>query len=121
MRRTLLRGSVGAPALLWISVLVAWLGACATVDVTKTAKGIFPPTDPNDVEILTTFPRDRPFEEIATISTTKWKPSESAKMHNALRAKAAPLGANAVVLANSGISGGNLWSTGAAIRFTTKK
>lgn len=95
---------------------------CANVDITKTAKGAFSPTDPNNVEILTALPRDRAYEEIATISTTEWSPSESAKMHNALRAKAAPLGADAVVLSNSGIDPrGYLWSTGAAIRFKDRK
>ncbi len=47
------------------------------------------------------------------------EPTEVARMHNALRAKAAPLGADAVVLINSGIDeNGKLWATGAAVRYT---
>ena len=99
-----------------------FIGGCATVDVTKTSKDVYPATNPNDVEILTTIPADRKYEELATISTTQWDPSQSAKMHNALRAKAAPLGANAVVLLNSGVDQrGLLWSTGTAIRFVDNK
>ena len=48
-------------------VLIAFLTGCASVDVTKTAKGSFAPTNPNDVEILYTRPT-RNFEEIASIS-----------------------------------------------------
>ncbi len=99
--------------------LVSALGVgCANVDITKTAKGAFTPTVPDEIEILTALPR-RGYQEIATISTSKWNPSETAKMHNALRAKAAPLGAQAVVLSNSGITpNGDLWCTGTAIRYT---
>jgi hypothetical protein len=98
-----------------VSLAVA---GCATVDVTKTGKGAYAATNPNDIEILTALPRDRGYEEIATISTTQWNPDQTAKMHNALRAKAAPLGAPAVVLSNSGIDHrGYLWATGSAIRF----
>lgn len=100
---------------------VLGLAGCATVDVTKTAKGYYEPTRPDDVEILMTRP-DRPYMELATVSTTNWKPNQTAKMHNALRAKTAPLGANGVVLTDSGIihSGNSnwLWSTGVALRFT---
>lgn len=92
--------------------------SCAVVDVTKTAKGVYPATNPNDVEIFMTKP-DKPYVELATISTRNWSPSATAKMHNALRAKAAPLGADAVILLNSGIDyNGYLWSTGAAVRYT---
>jgi hypothetical protein len=43
-------------------------------------------------------------------------------MHNAIRAKAAPLGANAVIIQNQGMNpqglrGGNRWATGVAIKF----
>jgi uncharacterized protein (DUF2126 family) len=93
------------------------LAACATVDVTKTAKGYHEPTNPNDIEILMTK-SDRAYIELATVSTSKWSQSETAKMHNALRAKCAPLGANAVILVNSGVTPqGYLWSTGVAIRY----
>ena len=93
---------------------------CATVDITKTAKGYHSPTSPDHVEILMTIP-PRPFIELATITTTRWDPAESAKMHNALRAKSAPLGADAVILSSSGIDGNGLyWSTGVAIRYSDR-
>ena len=88
-------------SLLAVTSLIA-LG-CARVDVTKTAKGFLAATDPNEVEILITKP-DRPFIEVATITTSAWRPGETAKMHNALRAKAGPLGAHAVILLNSGMT-----------------
>ena len=72
---------------------------CQSVDITKTAKGFHAPTNPNEVEILMTRP-DKAYEELGTINATGFLPSETAKMHNALRAKAAPLGANAVVVGN---------------------
>jgi hypothetical protein len=100
-------------------VLLGLVGGCATVDVTKTAKGFFPPTIPDDVEILMTK-ASQDYVELATISTTNWKPSQTAKMHNAIRAKTAPLGANAVLLTASGIGPGDnntIWTTGVAIRY----
>lgn len=105
-----------ASLLLIIATLTAV--SCQYVDVTKTGKEVYPATRADDVEILTVVPRDRGFTEIATISTSKWTAGETAKMHNALREKAAPLGAEAVVLSNSGIDPqGYLWATGTAIRY----
>jgi hypothetical protein len=75
---------------------------CQTVDITKTSKGYHAPTNPNEVEILMTRP-DRAYEELGTINATGFQPSETAKMHNDLRSKAAPLGANAVVVTGSGM------------------
>jgi len=93
-------------------------GCGQVVDVTKTAKEVYAPTRPDDVEILTIVPKDRNFAEVATISTSHWVPDQTAKMHNALRAKAAPLGANAVILNSSGIDyNGYLWATGTAFKF----
>jgi len=90
---------------------------CASVRVTKTAKGYFPPTDPDEVEILMTIP-SREFIELATVTTQKWSTKQTAKMHNSLRAKCAPLGANAVILGSSGIDyNGYYWSSGVAIRY----
>jgi hypothetical protein len=90
---------------------------CASATVTKTAKGYFEPTDPDEVEILVTVP-DRNFIELATVTTKDWSTNDTAKMHNSLRAKCAPLGANAVVLASSGIDyNGLFWSSGVAIRY----
>jgi hypothetical protein len=85
------------------------------VDVTKTAKGFHAPTNPNDVEILMTKP-DRSYEELGTIVAVKFSPSDTAKMHNAIRAKAAPLGASAVILTGVGIAqNGKQYAIGVAI------
>ena len=96
---------------------------CATVDVTKTAKGFFPSTSADNVEMLMTK-ADRDYIELATVSTTNWHPSETAKMYNAIRAKTAPLGAHAVLITDSGIirAGGShkMWTTGVAIRYKSE-
>ena len=117
--------------LLPFALAAAILGGCATatIDVTKTSKGVYASTNPNEVEILTVVPKDRQFIELATVSTTGWKPSDTATMHNALRSKSAPIGADAVILVSSGIvtSGAglsetqHLWATGTAIRYTDHK
>ncbi|MBW7904881.1 MAG: hypothetical protein LC135_09745 [Phycisphaerae bacterium] len=104
-----------------VAVLLALtLTGCATVDVTKTAKGFFEPTRPDDVEILMSRP-SRSFVELATVSTANWNTGETAKMHNAIRAKTAPLGAHAVVITDSGIviirNSPKLWCTGFALRY----
>ena len=94
---------------------------CAAVTVTKTAKGYFTPTDPDEIEILVTIPNrnSRDFVELATVTTQKWRTNATAKMHNSLRAKCAPLGANAVILGSSGIDAdGYFWSSEVAIRYT---
>jgi len=91
---------------------------CASVTVTKTAKGYFEPTDPDSIEILVTVP-DRKFVELATVTTQNWSTKATAKMHNSLRAKCAPLGADAVILGSSGIDyNGYYWASGVAIRYT---
>ncbi len=101
-------------------VVVAFLGllvGCASVTVTKTAKGYFEPTDADDVEIRMTVP-SRPFTELATVSTRQWSTSAEAKMHNALRAKVAPIGANTVIIRDSGVDyNGYYWVNGVAIRY----
>jgi len=92
---------------------------CANVDVTKTGKGYYPPTNPNEVEILMTVPT-RPYVELASVTTTGHNMRAEAKMHNAIRVKAAPLGAHAVILKDQGIVGhGERWAMGVAIRYTT--
>jgi hypothetical protein len=95
------------------------LGACASVDVTKTAKGFYQATDPNTVEILKTRPAKN-FDELGTITVTGFDADETAKMHNAIRAKSAPLGANAVILTEEGLIKESMfsykrWATGVAI------
>ena len=103
-----------------MSCLLLMVCGCASVTVTKTAKGYFQPTDPDEVEILVTIPdrATRDFIELATVTTQKWSTNATAKMHNSLRAKCAPLGANAVVLGSSGIDyNGYFWASGVAIRY----
>jgi hypothetical protein len=95
------------------------LGACASVDVTKTAKGFYQATDPNTIEILKTRPT-KSYEELGTITVTGFDSDETAKMHNAIRAKSAPLGANAVILTEEGLVKDGWfsykrWATGVAI------
>lgn len=101
-------------------VALICLTGCQSVDVTKTSKGFVAPTNPNNIEILMTRP-DRPYEELGTINATGFQPSETAKMHNALRAKAAPLGANAVIVTGSGMVndgwGIKQWVMGVAVHW----
>jgi hypothetical protein len=96
-----------------------FLSACSTVDVTKTGRGYRPPTNANAVEILMTVPT-RPYEELGSITVQGFQLRDEAKMHNAIRAKAAPLGASAVIIQSQGIvptgfGGGTRWATGVAI------
>jgi hypothetical protein len=99
-----------------ILLLLLTLIGCASIDVTKTAKGFYDPTDPNEVQILKTIP-NRPYEELGTITAVKVGAHDTAKMHNAIRAKAAPLGATAVILTQEGIDGKKRWAIGVAIRY----
>lgn len=108
------------------SLILLMVSGCASVTVTKTAKGYYAPTDPDEIEILVTVPErsDRDFIEIATVTTQKWSTKKTAKMHDSLRAKCAPLGANAIILGSSGIyhsgfflAGGYFWTSGVAIRY----
>jgi hypothetical protein len=101
------------PFLACISMTVA---GCQVVTVTKTAKGYFEPTKADDIQILMTRP-DKPYEELATVSTNAWAPGSDASMHNALRAKCAPIGATAVVITSSGVDRGYAWTSGVAIRY----
>ena len=104
-------------SILLVSII---LTGCATVNITKTAKGYFEPTKPDDIEILMIVP-NRDFTELATVTTSMWQQAETAKMHNSLRAKSAPLGANAVILNSSGIDQrGFFWTSGVAVRYKNK-
>ena len=102
---------------------VAILGGCASahVDITKTSKGYSEPTKPAEVEILKTVP-DADYVELGTLTVTGFSPSDVAKMHNAIRAEAAPLGANAVIVTEEGLildawSSQKRWATGVAIKY----
>lgn len=110
--------------LFFAAVMMLTLAGCASVDVTKTAKGYTAPTNPNELEILMTIPDKRPYAELGSITVSGFAVDEEAKMHNALRAKAAPLGADAVILNSRGIipggmfKGAKLWATGVAIKYS---
>lgn len=85
--------------------------------LTKTFKGFYNPTNPNDVDILKTRP-SRAFEELGTITAVRFQVSDTAVMHNEIRGKSAALGANAAILTEEGISeGSKKWATGVAIRY----
>ena len=100
--------------------LILSVPGCATVNVTKTGIGFHDPTIPDRVDILMTIPK-REFVELATVSSSNWKLNQTAKMHNSMRTKSAPLGANAVIISASGVVGQGLgarmWTTGVAIRY----
>ena len=103
-----------------VGVMISGLLACANVDVTKTASGTFSATNPNNVEVLKTRP-EKPYIELGTITVSGFASGETAKMHNAIREKSAPLGANAVILTEEGLIprsfGMDRWATGVAIRY----
>ena len=73
------------------------LGACSSVDVTKTSQGFYQPTNPDDVVILRTEPR-QDFEELGTFTATCFKDSETASMHDAIRLEAAKVGGHAALI-----------------------
>jgi len=99
-----------------VGLICLLLAGCAAVDVTKTAKGFYDPTNPNDVEILRTRP-EKQYIELGSVTATGFSASDSAKMHNAIRDKSAALGATAVIVTNEGIQGRARWATGVAIRY----
>ena len=112
-------------AALILFVLVGFLGGCGSVHVTKTAKGSYDRTDPKKVEVLLTRP-ERPYEELGRVKVSGFGTSgaDTEKMYNAIRAKVAPLGANAVILTDQGTIVGymavDMWAQGVAIRYRTE-
>jgi hypothetical protein len=98
------------------------LVGCAAVHVKKTGKGFYNPTDPNKVEILLT-PPEKPYEEVGTVTVSGYGTSgqDTIKMHDAIRAKVARLGANAVILTSQGTVVSHwtvkMWAQGVAIRY----
>lgn len=95
--------------------LLAGTIACAVVDITKTTKAAYDPTNPKEVEILRTIP-DRHFVELGTVTAAGFDLDETAKMYRIIRSKAAELGADAVLL-DEGIDEGAKWATGVAVRY----
>lgn len=103
-------------------VFVVFLGGCASayVDITKTGKGYHEPTQAANVKILKTVP-DEVYVELGTVTIAGFRDSDVAKMHNAIRAEAAPLGADAVIIVDEGLlpgawGGYTRWGTGVAIK-----
>ena len=101
--------------------LILLLTACASVNVTKTYEGYYEPTNPARIEILKTIP-DKKYIELGTITVTGFDSGDSAKMHNAIRAKSSALGATGVILTEEGLIPRGLgnydrWATGVAIRY----
>ena len=104
-----------------LALAASFLVGCASVDITKTGAGYFAPTNPNQVEILTTVPT-KPYTELGTVTISGFQAKEEAKMHNAIRAKAAPLGATSVIIQSQGMIPKGFgtferWATGVAIRY----
>lgn len=84
------------------SAILALIGCAARVDLTKTGSGYFDPIPASHVEILKTKP-DKSYVELATIDVSGFKPRDSAKMHNAIRSKAGPIGATAVIITDESV------------------
>ena len=104
-----------------LALVASLLVGCASVDITKTGAGYFAPTNPNQVEILTTVPT-KPYVELGTVTISGFQAKEEAKMHNAIRAKAAPLGATSVIIQSQGMIPKGFgtferWATGVAFRY----
>lgn len=104
-----------------LALFATIFAGCASVDITKTGAGYFAPTNPNQVEILMTVPT-KPYIELGTVTITGFQAKEEAKMHNAIRAKAAPLGATSVIVQSQGMIPKGYgqferWATGVAIRY----
>lgn len=103
------------------AAVAAFMVGCAHVDVTKTGKGFYNPTNPNDIEVLKSLPK-RPYEEVGMVTALRFSLDETAKMHNGIRTKAAPLGANAVVLTEEGIMPNEtIWAKGVALHYVDVK
>jgi hypothetical protein len=84
------------------SVFFTGCAPVAVLDVTKTAKGFYEPTNAGAVEILKLRPT-WDFDEIATVTVGNYEVLDTAQMHNALRTKVAALGADAVIMADEGV------------------
>ncbi|WP_461784307.1 hypothetical protein [Prosthecobacter sp.] len=91
------------------------LASCAAVDITKTGQGYYDPIPAAQVEILKTKP-DRSYVELATLDVAGFTTRQTAKMHNAIRAKAGPIGANAVIITDESVIVGGF---GAAQKFAS--
>ena len=96
--------------------LLVSLSACSTVNVTKTAKGIYEPTPAAEVEIKGLAPQSG-YEEIGMVSGNIYG-SDPSTAYNTIRKKAAAIGADAVILSNQMPYGGRILLNGVAIKYT---
>src|SRR4051812_31305212 len=88
---------------------------CSSVDVTPTGGVRHASTDPSSIEILKTPPA-REYEELGDVTAFNFNPHDTARMHDELRAKAATLGANAIVLTSEGVTpNGRRFAMGVAV------
>jgi len=101
-----------------LTLLTAILFAvgCTTIQVNKTAKGIYEPTLPASVEIKAIVPADRPFEEIGLIHGDIYGNNPSSA-YNDMRIKAAAVGGDAIVISNQMMLGGRTILNGAVIKY----
>lgn len=106
--------------LLFALTVASMLASCAVVDITKTGQGYYDPVPAAQVDILKTKP-DRSYVELATLDTSGFSTRQTAKMHNAIRAKAGPIGANAVIITDESVipafGGPQKFASGVAIRY----
>jgi hypothetical protein len=90
--------------------------ACSTVNITKTAKGIYPSTAAADVQILGIVPVNQDFEELGILSANVVG-TDPSKVYNTIREKAAAIGADAVIINNQMPYGSRTIINGSAIKY----
>jgi hypothetical protein len=92
---------------------------CSNTTAVRTSETRYRSTKWQDVQVLTVRP-ERSFEEIGTLNTSGWKQKKTKALYEDLRKQAAKMGANAVLITESGVSGikEEQWLRAAAIRYT---
>lgn len=107
----------------FVVIGILLLGSCSSVDVTRTDRDAFAPTDPNEVRIIRTKP-DGDFTEIATFAASGYSASNAEWMHEDIREEAAEIGGHAALIRDQGMVRLELglfqqWCTGVVIRHAT--
>jgi hypothetical protein len=94
------------------------LPACSSTTAVRTGSTKHKSTNWRDVQVLTVRP-ERSFEEIGTLNTSGWKQKDTKKLYEDLRKQAAKMGANAVLVTETGVAGlkEEQWLRAAAIRY----
>jgi hypothetical protein len=92
---------------------------CSSTTAVRTSETKYRSTNWRDVQVLTVRP-ERSFEEIGSLNTSGWKQKETKALYEDLRKQAAKMGANAVLITESGVSGikEEQWLRAAAIRYS---